>query len=126
MASSQTTIHDDGDGPVTQRASGTHPAQRAVQRPSDDEAAALIRRSLEMLDDVHQLLRTLSPTETQTAVARMFPGGAGDENVRLCWKLYAYRHRLLRMHVFAQQHSEFVHAAREHLARTSQCPEEPR
>jgi hypothetical protein len=130
IASSGTTINADADndnahGPVTARASGIHPAPVQAQRDSlapEDEASALLRRSLEVLDEVHQLLRTLSPSEIETSIARMFlrrPGDA-DWDVGLCWRLYTSRHRLLRMQLFAQKHSEFARAAREHLARASQ------
>jgi hypothetical protein len=118
MASSRRTSNDGSDAPDTERVSTVHKEPAVEQPTAEEEASALVRRSLDILEDVYRLLQALSPSEIEAAVTRVYLGRAGEEGAGLCWHLYAKRHRVL-VDLFAQQHSAFARAARAHFQRSA-------
>lgn len=76
----------------------------------DDETAIVLRRALQILDAVEQLLSALSPSEIQAAASHVYLGRL-DGQAEVLWTVYGRRHQALR-EVFASQHSAFARLAR--------------
>lgn len=87
----------------------------ASTTPSEDDAAILVRKSLDMLDAVKQLLRSLSPTEIQATASHVYLRRL-DGHHDVLWTVYGRRHQVL-VEVFASQHASFGGLARAFLER---------
>jgi len=92
---------------------------------TDDDAAtaAIVRRALEMLDAVKQLLDALSPSEIQATAARVFLGRL-DGRPDVLWNVYGNRHQAL-VAVFASQHAAFTQVARAFFERRRASGSDP-
>jgi hypothetical protein len=81
-----------------------------ASRPLDDDSTLLVRRALDMLDAVRQLLRALSPSEIQATATRVYLGRLDGQH-EVVWTVYGRRHQVLT-DVFTSQHSAFAGLAR--------------
>jgi hypothetical protein len=116
MASLRRSSNDALEGPDTRRISAPHEARGGEPATVSDEGAALLRRALDVLEDVSRLLHALSPSEIEAEVTRLFLGRVGDDDAASRWRAYSKRHRVLK-DLFATVHSEFAQASRAHFER---------
>jgi hypothetical protein len=104
--------NDSGDGDVVDAVRrGLMPTGASTL--ADDEASAVVRRALEMLNAVKHLLRSLSPSDVRATANRVYLGRVDDQHDVL-WQVFSRRHEVLT-EVFASQHAAFAQLARTFL-----------